>query len=269
MLSVILFVVERFIYVNGDCVGETAVWSENDLKNSSISLDESGYCFINECTIRIKESNVLLNIINKTADWLAATNSTNLFTVPVTNNNFINHCSLEDDNETTIFVLFAVVTFIIISSSLNIVLHFAVRELRSTPGYLLIGICGTTIIIYLAIIITAVFQYLHRVNENTAICGVFKYIILCFITPYAIFKATYLFHFAYLMYQTYISRPSQEENKKLLYIYGVVNVIVSTICSVLMITLDQIQFRDVLDTYNGYCTSHFSSEGGTSNYISR
>jgi len=34
----------------------------------TVEIIESQYCFENECTIRIKESNVLLKIINKTGD---------------------------------------------------------------------------------------------------------------------------------------------------------------------------------------------------------
>ena len=258
-----------FIFVNGECGSETATWSNNALGEwSMLLLNESSCCFVNECTIRIKESNVLLNIINKTADWIAATNSTNLFTIPVTSNNFIAYCSLEDDNNASLFVFFAVATIIIIiSSSLNIVLHLVVKDLHTTPGYLIIGICGTTIIIYLAILITAIFQYLHTVNGNTAICGVFKYMMLCFIITYTMLKATYLFHFAFLMYRSYISHPYEEKNKKLLYIYVVVNAAGTTVCSALIITLDQIRYRNALDTSNGYCTSHFFNEVGTSDYL--
>ena len=46
-----------------------------------ISLNDTGYCFVNECTIRLKESNVLLSNINKTTDWITATNATDLFTL--------------------------------------------------------------------------------------------------------------------------------------------------------------------------------------------
>ena len=49
--------------VKGDeCGNETVVWSDD---KDWISLNNTGYCFVNECTIRIEESNVLLNIITK------------------------------------------------------------------------------------------------------------------------------------------------------------------------------------------------------------
>ena len=272
LLSVILlFVINCFclVSVKGDCGSETdALWSSTSLGNGLISLNESGYCFLNECTIRIKESNVLLNIINKTADWIAATNSTNLFTIPVTSisSNSITYCSGEDDRDIRMFIFYAVVAFIVFSSgSLNIALHLAVKKLRSTPGLLIIGICGTIIIVCLCAIIATVFQYLHRVNGNTAICAVFKYTLLLSAVLYTMLKATYLFHFAYLMYRSYISHPYEEKNKKLLYIYSVVNVIGATVCTALSIIIDQLRFRNAFQTNNGYCTGFFF-DSGTSGY---
>ena len=266
LLSVILlFAISCFslVSVKEDCGSETeALWSSSSLRNESISLNESEYCFLNECTIRIKESNVLLNIINETADWIAATNSTNLFTIPVTSI----YCSGEDDRNIRFFIFYAVVTFIICSSSsLNIALHLAVKKLRSISGFIIIGICGTIIIVCLCTIITAVFQYLHRVNGNTAICAVFKYTLLLSAVLYTMLKATYLFHFAYLMYRSYMSHPYEEKNKKLLYIYGVVNVIGTAVCTALLIIIDQLRFRNAFQTNNGYCTGFFF-DAGTSGY---
>ena len=72
-----------FISVRGECGSETEDWSNDDIEDLPISVStHTGYCFVNECTIRIKESNVLLSIINKTADWIIATKIANLFTVP-------------------------------------------------------------------------------------------------------------------------------------------------------------------------------------------
>ena len=272
-LSIILLLAVNYnfclVFVEGDCGGKTeVVWSSSSFRNQTISLNESGYCFLNECTIRIKESNVLLNIINKTEDWIAATDSTNLFTVPATSsNNSVTYCSGEDDRDITLFIFYTVAFFIIcILCSLNIVLHLAVKELRSTPGLLIVGICGTIIMIQLFIVIVAVFQYLHRVNGNTAICGVLKFIIVFFIVLYTTLKATYLFHFAYLMYRTYMSRPFEEKNKTLLYIYAAINVTVTTISSALMVTLDLLQYMNAFKTYDGYCTSYFFNNG-TSEYL--
>ena len=251
----------------GECISETATrWNDNLVETWSISiLNDTEYCYEDECTIRIMESNVLLNIINRTSDWIVATNDTNLFSVP---NNSLNHCSPEDsldDPNVNHFIIFTMISLLIITSgSLNIIMHLAVKELRSTPGFIIIGICGTIIIMYIAIIITAVFQYLHRVNGNTAICAVFKYMIIYFITIYIMLKTTYLFHFTYLMYQTYKSRPYPEMNKKLLYIYVTVTATASTTCTALIIVADQLRYKNGYGTYNGYCTSYFFNDNGAS-----
>ena len=115
--------------ISAKCSSEVAVWSNNE---DWISLNDTEYCFVNECTIRIKASNVLLNIINKTTNWIVAiSNATNLFTVPAIASD--SYCSLEDPR-VTFFIFFVVVTFIIVSSSsLNIVLHLAIKELRTVP----------------------------------------------------------------------------------------------------------------------------------------
>ena len=227
----------------GECISETVTrWNDNLVETWSISiLNNTEYCYEDECTIRIMESNVLLNIINITDDWIVATNDTNLFTVP---NNSVNHCSpgdsLDDPNVNHFIIFMMISSVIITSGSLNIIMHLVVIELRSTPGFIIIGICGTIIIMYITIIITAVFQYLHRVSGNTAICTVFKYMIIYFITIYIMLKITYLFHFTYLMYQTYKSCPYPEMNKKFSYIYVAVIATVSTICTVLIIDADQL-----------------------------
>ena len=120
-----------FISVRGECSSEIAASLYNE---NPISLNDTGYCFVNECTIRLKESNVLLSIINKTTDWITATNTTDLFTlllVPSSDS----YCSLEDP-EIGYFIFFVVVSFIIVSSSsLNTVLHLTIKELRTTTGY--------------------------------------------------------------------------------------------------------------------------------------
>ena len=124
------------------------------------------------------------------------------------------------------------------------------------PGMIIVGICGTAIIVFLCVTITAVFQYLYRVNENPAICAVFKYIITYFVIIYAILKVTYLFHFAYLMYRTYTQRPFQE-SKTLLYFYDMVTAIAGTICTVLVIVIDLLHERTVFAMHNGYCAEFF------------
>ena len=265
-----LFVITSVIFAKGNrCGSEVTTWPTNEIAEESKSLfNETDYCFVDEYTIRIKKSNVLLDIINKSNDCITATNSTNFFTIPITSNNSVAYCSIDDPN-VYYFIFSVIISFIIIiSSSLNIVLHLIVKELRSTPGYIIIGICGTIIITYLAIMILSVFQYLHRVNGGTEICATFKYVSISFAIIYNILKTTYLFHFAYLMYRAYTSSPYQEMNKCLLYIYGAISATLGIICSVLIIAIDLSKERIVFGTHNGYCTGHFPNGDEASDYVS-
>ena len=275
LFVILLFAIDYnsvFTSVRGECSSDTATWSNNDPRERPISiLNNTSSCLVNECTIRITESNVLLNIINITDDLIVATNNTNLFTVSVTNNDSITYCLLEDsldDPDVNHFLFLVVITFIIIIlSSLNITLHLVVKELRqSVPGFIIVGICGTIIIMYLAIIVTAVFQYLHKVNGNIAVCAVFKYIMTCFIILYATMKATYLFYFVYLMYRSYTSRPYTETNKTLLYTYIAISM-TCIIFSASIIINDILGNRLGFSTHNGYCAEYFASDPTSSNYV--
>ena len=125
---------------------------------------------------------------------------------------------------------------------------------------IIVGICGTAIIAILCVTITAVFQYLYRVNGNPAICAVFKYIVTFFLIIYVMLKVTYLFHFAYLMYRTYTLHPF-EESKTLLYFYGVVIAIAGTIFTMLVIVIDLLHERNAFTIHNGYCADFFHDPG--------
>ena len=74
-------------------------------------------------------------------------------------------------------------------------------------------------------------------------------------------KATYLFHFASLMYKTYTHCPHMEKNKKLLYIYSVFNAVAGTVCTVLVIIIDLLHERTVFAMYDGYCADFFREPG--------
>ena len=251
-----------FISVRGECSSEIAPASLNN--ENPISLNDTGYCFVNECTIRLKESNVLLSIINKTTDWMTATNATDLFTLVLVPSS----CSLEDP-EIGYFIFFVVVSFIIVSLSfLNTVLHLTIKELRTTPGVIIIGICGTAIILFLCITIMAVFQYVYRVGNPTT-CAVFKYIIAVFGIIHSTLQATYLYHFAFLMYRTCTLQPYKEENKKLLYCYGVVNVVAGMIGTVPMVVnlLRHNKSAAPFALNNGYCADFFQESGMVTNKV--
>ena len=245
-----------FISVQGEqCSSEIAELLQHE---NWISLNDSEYCFVNDCTIRLKESNVSLSIINKTTDWITATNSTDLFTLVLVDSGY---CSLEDP-KIGYFILIVVISFIILSSSsLNTALHLTIKELRTTPGVIIIGMCGTVIIMFLCVTILAIFQYVYKFNGNSTTCAVSKYIITVVTLIYGMLKATYLYHFAFLMYRTYTLRPYKEENKRLLCCYGVVNVVAVTICIIVLVIVDLLYNKTAFALNNGYCADLFQETG--------
>ena len=111
---------------------------------------ESQYCFVNESTIRVKESDVLLNIINKTEDWITASNTTHLFTFPTngseTNCIYISNSSAHTPTQfhfsLKLFIISMIIDYIGITGSIiTIGLHLIFKELRTTSGVLVIILC--------------------------------------------------------------------------------------------------------------------------------
>ena len=92
----------------------------------------------------------------------------------------------------------------------------------------------------------------------------FKYIIAVFAIMHSMLKATYLYHFAFLMYRSYTLRPYKEENKKLLYCYGVIN-LAAGICSIVLVIVDLLHNKTAFAlNHNGYCAD-FLQELGAAN----
>ena len=112
-----------------------------------------------------------------------------------------------------------------------------------------------------------VFQYVYTVDSPTT-CAVFKYTIIDFIIIYSMLKATYLHHFAFLMYRTYTLRPYKEKNRKLLYCYGVVNAVAGTIGIVpMLVTVDLLHNKSAFALNNGYCANFFQESGVVANTV--
>ena len=246
------------------------VWLlDYNIQSNWISLNETQYCFVDNCTIRVKDSNIVLNIVNKTEDWIIFTNTTKLFIAPA-NGMFCSLEILEDPAaEVSFFITCAIIVFFATATSCtNIVLHLVIKEMRSTAGILIIKICIVVNILALCGVIAVIFQYLYRFNGNSTVCAVLRYFIKSFVLITIIIKATYLFHFAYLMYRTYKRHSqSEEKDKWFLCIYGLIIITVGMVCSALVIVVDLLKGRSAFDTYNGYCAEFFSSDTTISRII--
>ena len=177
--------------------------------NDSMMIPLESCCFVNECTIRIEESNVLLNVINNTGDWIIATNTTNLFMIFV--NDSISTCSSNSDHVTNLYQLdteLYVIRMIISSSGTiagvaNIVMHLMFRELRTVSGILVIFQCASiSYVLMISTLRTPLFY--HQISTPGELCAMFfDYLCVVCINIYVVTRTTILAHFSYLMYRSY------------------------------------------------------------------
>ena len=228
-----------------------------EYNNDTLEILSPGYCFVNMCTIRINESNMLLNIIilNNTGDWIIVTNTTTMFTAPANGTNCISN-----SHETGGFVFFAMTgLIIIISSSINILVHIFVRELHNVMGTIVICLCTSANIAFVFQLITTVFQYHQPVHESTGICGTLKYGVIVFLFMYEILKVICLSHFGYLMYRSYRIILTELNNRILLCIYTVATGVAAMLSVTLLIAVDLTGDRSALaTTSDGYCDDFFN-----------
>ena len=206
-----------------------------------IKLQES-YCFVNECTIRIETSNVLLNIVNNTEGWLLATNATNLFTTFVNGN--MHSCSYDTKTnsyqpiDTTLYVIRMIIYSIgIIAAVANISMHLAFKELRTISGILIIILCSTISIgLAMYAVRTSTVLY-YQIITQVEVCAAFIYFLVADLVTYEATKTAILAHLAYTMYKSYKLSTGEENKRSLLcryitFIIGASMVISSTIISV-------------------------------------
>ena len=140
-------------------------------------MNKSQYCFVNECVIKISESNILLSVVNVSKAYedqvLIDGNSFQFFLI-----------------ESSV-CLKIMMNIIVVLSAINIILHLLIKELRNVIGVLIVWFCIATAVISL---LRAIYTYLHQVNEDTGICA----------APYLSMYMNYHgFHFAYLMYRSH------------------------------------------------------------------
>ena len=118
--------------------------------------------------------------------------------------------------------------------------------------------------------IVALLQHVYKVIEDKVVCAVVKYSITTSTLFYTVTKAIYLFHFAFLMYRTLHPQANSRshKDKKLLCIYSTIDIIVGTICTVLVISIDLSYEKSAFNVQNGYCTTSFNDvDTSTSNRL--
>ena len=223
-----------------------------------IELQRKSYCFVNECTIRIKESDVLLNVINGTEGWLIVTNTTSLFTVV---NDTMNSCSRDTGtNSSQVDLTLSIIRIIIdcigvIGAIATVIIHLMYKELRTVAGILII-------IMSIAISCTLIIDLIRNMTDHhqiikitTGSCLTFVYLTIVSQTIYEATKTTVLIHFSYFMYRSYKLLGGQENVRSSLckyisFIIGASMVICTTI-----ITVDLTVNKRVYVTSDGQCSN--------------
>ena len=238
--------------------------------NDSVMLPLESYCFVNEHTIRIKESNVLLNVINNTGDWIIATNTTNMFTVCI--NGSINNCSSDDtENDayqftTALYIIQFISCFVgIIVGIANISMHLIYKELRTVSGILIIILCIITCIGF-SIGVTRITITYHQTNVPAILCTLLiTYLDLFLRNIYESTRTTILIQLAYTMYRSYRVVGEWKNERSLLYRYITFIIVSSTVSATVIITANVINYRDIIDSADRQCAYYFNTlyiEGG-------
>jgi len=206
-----------------------------------ISLNESQYCFVNQNTIRVSDdfTSELQEIVNRTERVIISTttNSTVIFIAPSNGT----RCSSEDNDAfaTLIFIVQIIVYSVTIMLALvNIILHFAIKELRTIPGLLIITMCS--VVIAATVVAAGSLIYAYSIeNENTLACVLIVNVVFYLLFVYQSIKLGILFHFAYLMYKSYKLRPQETANKARVFIkYIIFVMVISTLCLLVAILVD-------------------------------
>ena len=200
------------------------------------------YCFLNECTIIIVESNASLNIINNTGGWIIATNRTNLFTIFT--NDSMQNCS-SDGNENSsqrpnvVLYAFEIVVnaLVLIAATANVGIHFMYKELRTVPGILIMIFCASISIVIIIALVQIIIYY-NQTNMQVGICAILSFSLLLCVNIYEATKTTFLAHFAYTMYRSYRLLGNLENKRRsLLCKYITFIIVASTIFITITITV--------------------------------
>jgi len=238
----------------------------------AIEITESQYCFENECTIRIKESNILLNIINKTGDWITATNTTHLFTFPtngseatcISNSNA--HTPAQFHFSLALFIISVIIDCIGIAGSIiTIGLHLIFKRLQTASGVLVIMLCLFIGIINVVGCIYNITLY-YQLNVPGEFCAFVSYvIIIIFGDIYKITKSTILFNFVRVMYRSYRLSGKPNNEKKLLCKYIAFIIGATTVSSTIIILVDVFGSRKGFSrTMSGQCILIFEQTNNPS-----
>ena len=232
--------------------------------NDSVVLPPESYCLVNECTIRINESNVSLNIINNTGEWITATNTSNMFTAFI--NGSINNCSSDDTGtnayqfDTTIYIIqFILCSVGILAGVANISIHLIYKELRTVSGILIIILCIITCSGLLLSASRITIAY-YQIDAPALVCLLlFNFSDVFSRNLYEATRATVLLHLSYTMYRSYRVLGGWKNERSLLCRYISIITVASTISAAIVITVEATTNRNTFDSADKQCAYYFSN----------
>ena len=229
------------------------VAGDNDIAFNT-SVLTSHYCFVNESTIRIKDSNV--NIINYTGDWIIimASNNIDLLMAPANGTNCTLTTSSVAPYSDTIYVIQIIIFLVtVLVSCANIMLHLFIKELQTISGALIVSLCVFSVLgtSFLLVNTTLTDQ------RNGELCAVSFYIACPIIFLYDSSKLCSLIHFSHLMYYSYKMSSAIHNKKSILCKYATLIVVLSIICSASVILVDLLVSKSAFETTHGRCTVLF------------
>ena len=229
----------------------------NDSTVEMISLDTLQYCYVDDNTIRVDlNTTTQLNIIDSNEGVILATavgNNTIIFIAPLNGSRCMDRNN-EDDRQliTTIYIIrMIILSLTILLAIANITLHLVVKDLLTISGILVLMLCtNVTVFTILAMgIITN--NYNGDITVTCVVLINFSYALAFF---YQATKLSILYHFAYLMYQSYRLKQKQEESIKTRILKYVIFIIGSSVvCFLLALAIDVAVNGSIYSDKERYC----------------
>ena len=233
----------------------------NDTEEVIIWLNSSQYCIVDDNdTIRVNLNNTttLLSIIDSSEDEIMAKavgNDSVIFTA------LLNGSRCMDDNEddqlsTTLYIIQMIISCITILVAItNIILHLLVKDLRTISGILVMIICISVIIFTFISLGNLTHIY---VNTITVACAILINCLYGVLFIYQATKLSILYHFAYLMYQSYKLNGEQEKNIRKSVLKYIIFIIGSSfVCFLLSLAIDIGVNGRIYSGLERYCTADY------------
>ena len=259
-IPILLIVILFYVACVDSAMGSGEELMNNDTEEMIIWLNSSQYCIVDDSTIRVNltDTTTLLSIIDSSEDVIMAKvvgNDSVIFTAALNGSRCI------DDNEddqlsTTSYIIQMILSCITILVAItNIILHLLVKDLRTVSGILVMIICISVIIFTFISLGNLTHIY---VNTITVACAILINCLYGVLFVYQATKLSILYHFAYLMYQSYKLKDKKEKNIRKSVLKYIIFIIGSSfVCFLLPLVIDIGVNGRIYGGQERYCTANY------------